>query len=284
MEKWFQEDALYGFYKQTIKKDKEILLYDTKYQKLEIFDNSFFGKVLTLDDIVQTTEKDEFFYHEMFVHVPLFSHPNPKQVLIVGGGDGGILRETLTHKTVDRSLMIEIDEEVSKQCAEHMPKLSNGAFDNKRADVRFIDGVKFVEETQDKFDVIIVDSTDPVGAATPLFGEKFYHNCKKILNKDGIICTQSGVPFYQAEEMQSVYKNLSNVFKYVTFFVVPVPTYIGGFMTLSFASDSINPNELSFEEIQQKFEQSGLNHFKYYNVDIHKSAFSLPQYIKNKLL
>jgi len=291
MSTWFSESLYPNFYKQSIKKDKELISKQTKFQKLEIFYNSFFGKVLTLDDIVQTTEEDEFFYHEMFVHVPLFTYAaskkqKPEKVLIIGGGDGGILREVLKHRSVSQAVMIELDEEVTRACEEHMPNLNKGAFKDKRADVKFIDGIEYVKnavQSGQKFDIILVDSTDPIGAAEPLFTEEFYSNCNAILNEGGILSTQSGVPFFQKSEMQNVKQKLNNIFKVATFFVVPVPTYVGSFMVLSYAS-SVNPLDFSINDYQSVFAEAKIENLKYYNPEIHFSSFLLPNYIKQSII
>lgn len=291
MKEWFSEGLYQDFYKQSIKKDKELVALQTEFQQLEIFENSFFGKVLTLDGIVQTTEKDEYFYHEMFVHVPLITYAaakkqKPQKVLIIGGGDGGILREVLKHQSVRQAVMIELDEAVTKACEEHMPSLNNGAFKDPRAEVKFIDGIEYVKNAAkngQKFDIILVDSTDPIGAAEPLFTTEFYKNCNAILNDGGILSTQSGVPFFQNSEMQSVRSKLGDIFKVATFFVVPVPTYIGSFMVLSYAS-SVNPLEFSLKDYQSAFIETSIKNLKYYNPEVHFASFLLPNYIKQSII
>lgn len=291
MIKWFFEELYPNFYKQSIKKDKELVNISTEFQKLEIFENSFFGKVLVLDGVVQTTERDEYFYHEMFVHVPLVSYSvvakkNPERVLIIGGGDGGILREVLKYSSIKQAIMIELDEAVTRECEKHMPALNNLAFKDKRADVRFIDGIDYIKraaEDGEKFDAILVDSTDPIGAAEPLFTKEFYSNCNACLNKNGILATQSGVPFFQKNEMEKVNNTLSSIFNVATFFVVPVPTYVGSFMVLSFAS-SFNPLELSIQDYKKQWELFNIDNLKYYNPEIHFGSFLLPNYIKNSII
>lgn len=288
---WFSEELYPNFYKQSIKKDKELVSINTKFQKLEIFENSFFGKVLTLDGIVQTTEKDEYFYHEMFVHVPFVSYSlaakkDPERVLIIGGGDGGILREVLKYPSIKQAIMIELDEEVTKECEKHMPSLNNSAFKDKRADVKFIDGIEYIKRAAkdgEKFDAILVDSTDPIGAAEPLFTEEFYKNCNICLNKSGILATQSGVPFFQKSEMEKVNKTLNGVFDIATFFVVPVPTYVGSFMVLSFAS-SFNPLDFSLQDYKNQWNNFHIDNLKYYNPEIHFASFLLPNYIKKSII
>ena len=282
--KWFNEVLYnnndYG-YSQSVLIKEPIVSVNSEFQSIEIFENPFFGKVLTLDGVMQTTERDEFFYHEMFVHVPLFFHQNPKKVLIIGGGDGGILREVLKHSVVESVVMVEIDGMVVSLCKEHMPSLSAGAFSNKRAEVIIGDGIDYVKNTNQTFDVIIVDSTDPINCGEVLFTKDFYQNAKNILNDGGIIATQSGVPFFQTEELKNIKDKLGSLVQNFTFYVVPVPTYVGGFMCLSLATDvalELNNKEL----IAKRVSKDNLS-FKYYNADIHIASFALPEYIKKIL-
>jgi spermidine synthase len=285
---WFEE-TLYEVledtvgYKQAILNTKTLYAKKSDFQEIEIFENPKLGKVLTLDGVVQTTEADEFFYHEMFVHLPFFAHGNVKRVLIIGGGDGGILREVLKHKTVEKATMVEIDGDVVSACKQYLPRLNSGAFENPKAEVLIADGIDYVKNTKEKFDVIIVDSTDPMNVGEVLFTDEFYANAKKCLNTGGVISTQSGVPFFQAEELQNVKNRLSKVCANIHFYLVPVPTYIGGFMALSFATDADNLDTKSCQEIEQLYISSGIQGLKYYNSQIHVAAFALPNYIKNTI-
>lgn len=286
MKKFWYDEKLYESleeeigYKQSFISNRLIVSKKSDFQDIEIFENSKFGKILTLDGVIQTTEADEFFYHEMFTHTPILAHGAVRSVLIIGGGDGGILREVLKHKSVEKAVMIEIDGDVINLCKEHMPKLNNGAFLDKRADVRVDDGINYVKTTTDKFDLIIVDSTDPMNVGEVLFTDEFYANAKKCLKEGGILSTQSGVPFLQDGELKNIQTRLDKIFKSLTFYVVPVPTYVGSFMCLSFASDNDNLQKADLATIEERLKKSGLENLNYYNPQIHLSSFALPEYIK----
>ena len=279
--KKFINENLYDFYHQSLLIKNTIFSYNSIFQKIDIIENSFFGRVLMLDNIVQTTEADEYFYHEMFVHVPLFAHENPKNVLIIGGGDGGILREAIKHKNIEKVTMVEIDKDVVNACSLHMPKLNDGAFASKKANVIIGDGVEFVKNTNEKFDVILIDSTDPISVGEGLFTREFYQNVKKCLNDNGILVTQSGVPFYQIDELISIKNKLKDIFTISTFFSVAVPTYVGGIMCLSFSTNKDYNLKPNLESLNNRFIHGNIGNLKYYNVDIHLASFALPQYIKN---
>lgn len=284
---WFEENLYEGFYSQKIKKNKVLVSKNTDFQKLEIFENSFFGKVLTLDGVAQTSEKDEYFYHEMFVHLPFnsfyaSSKQLPQNVLIIGGGDGGILREVLRYSSVKKAIMVEIDRAVVEECAKHMPALSDGAFNDSRSDVRIEDGINFVKRARQegqKYDIILIDSTDPNGVADPLFTDEFYQDAAACLTEHGILSTQSGVPFYQREELELVRSKLSKVFDIATFYLVPVPLYVGGFMVLSYGSNQ-DPRKISLPDYQNNFAYTKVEPLKYYNPEVHFGALLLPNYIK----
>lgn len=283
--KWFDEKLYESLeneigYKQSFIQKDLIISHQSEFQKIEIFSNPKFGKVLVLDGIIQTTESDEFFYHEMFTHTPIIAHGNVKSVLIIGGGDGGILREVLKHKSIEKVVMIEIDGDVINLCKTHMPKLNNGAFENPRADVRVDDGINYVKTTSEKFDLIIVDSTDPTDVGEVLFTDEFYANAKRCLNDGGVLTTQSGVPFLQDGELKNIQAKLGKIFEDLTFYTVPVPTYIGSFMCLSFASDNKSLKNLSVDEVTNRFASANIDNLNYYNPKIHVASFALPEYIK----
>ena len=250
-------------------------------QDLVIFENALLGRVLALDGVVQTTQGDEFVYHEMMTHVPLISHAAPEQVLIIGGGDGGILREVVRHKKVKRIVMVEIDGSVVDMSKEYLPMLSNGAFDDPRFELVIADGAKFVKETEDRFDVIICDSTDPIGPGEVLFTQEFYGDCKNILNAKGIFVNQNGVPFMQSFEVRDTYQRRKPFFQDTTFYVAPVPTYVGGFMAFGWASDEQSYRDLSLEEISLRLQEVE-GEMKYYNAEIHRACFALPNYVKKQ--
>jgi spermidine synthase len=272
------EETLYPFWEQRLSIDTKIVEEKTDQQHLLIFENSNFGRVLVLDGVVQTTEADEFVYHEMLAHVPLLAHENPKRVLIIGGGDGGMLREVLRHTTVEKVTLVEIDGSVVERSKKYLPSLSKRAFEDPRLELLIEDGVVYVENTNEKYDVVICDSTDPIGPAAVLFTESFYGLCKRVLNEKGIFVNQNGVPFLQKDEFVSTLKSRSKHFKDVGFYVAPVPTYVGGFMAFGWASDCEEYRGLTEEALRQRLTRV-TGSMKYYNPGIHKASFCLPQFM-----
>jgi spermidine synthase len=245
-----------------------------------LVDTFQYGKMLLLDGIVQTTEKDEFIYHEMMAHVPLFSHPNPKKVLIIGGGDGGVLREVIRHEDVEDVTLVEIDAKVIDFCKKHLPTISNGAFDDKRTKIIIADGAEYARKTSNSYDIVIVDSPDPIGPAQVLFSAEFYQDLHRIMNQDGIMVRQTGSIHMQKKEQEQAYGLLKNIFQYNAIYLYSVPTYIGGFFSSIFSSDKINPRSAEIQNIVEK----DLNKFetKYYSTRIHSGAFSLPPFMETK--
>jgi len=278
---WFEETLHtqtndMGF-AQRFRMTKVIHQEKTAFQDLIIFETPAFGKVLALDGVVQTTDGDEFIYHEMIAHVPMLAHGNAKRVLIVGGGDGGVMREVLRHPVV-RAVMVEIDGGVVEACKAHMPNIGAGAFDDPRSELLIADGIKFAAATEESFDVIIVDSTDPVGPGEVLFTDAFYADCKRIMNPGAILITQSGVPYLQGKEVTNGYKRLKPHFADVSFFVIAVPTYAGGFMTLGWASDDPRLRAQCEIDIAERFAALDLR-TRYYTPEVHVAAFALPPFI-----
>ncbi len=278
--KYFKE-TLYDAVCQEFRVDKMYFEQKTEHQHLMIFHNAMLGRVMTLDGIVQTTEADEFMYHEMLTHVPILAHGAVKKLLIIGGGDGGILREVLKHESIDVT-QVEIDKAVIDMAIEYLPKHSDSAYDNPRANIVIDDGMAFVKNCSEKFDVIIVDGTDPIGPGEVLFTEDFYAQCKNCLNEGGVIVTQNGVPFLQIEEVKNTYQRLNQHYTDATFYTVAVPTYYGGLMTLAWATNNAELRNVSLDTLEQRFKSANLNS-RYYNPAIHLAAFALPQYIVNQL-
>lgn len=278
---WFSE-TLHGAIRQQLKIDRVLHQEKTALQDLIIFENPDFGRVMALDGVVQTTEGDEFIYHEMLAHMPIFAQKAAKgvcgDVLIVGGGDGGCLREVLRHDGLSAT-MVEIDRSVIDLCVEYLPNHSAGAFDDPRAEIVIADGASFVAETDRHFDVIIIDSTDPIGPGAVLFTEEFYAGCKRCLNEGGVLITQNGVPFLQGEEVTASHRHFAKLFEDGTFYVAPVPTYNGGFMTLGWASDNAELRRQPAEAVRTLHERSGIE-TRYFNADIFAGAFALPNYIR----
>ncbi|ACV26548.1 polyamine aminopropyltransferase [Kangiella koreensis] len=276
-------ETLYSTYGQSFIVDEVLFESKTEHQHLIIFKNEQFGHVMALDGVIQTTEKDEFIYHEMLTHVPLFAHGNAKRVLIIGGGDGGILREVLRHPEVEQVTMVEIDAAVVDMCKQYFPKHSDGAFDDPRVNLVIADGVDFIvhnanAENGDRFDVIISDSTDPEGPAEVLFTSRFYQGCKNSLNEGGILATQNGVSFMQIDEVKTTYNRFKGIFDDRWFYVTAVPTYIGGNMTLSWGSDDATLRQHSVETIRERFSKANFS-TRYYNPELHVASFALPQYV-----
>ncbi len=270
------QETLYAEWAQEFAVDRMIHSEKSEFWDLAIFENGRFGRVLAIDGVIQLTEKDEFIYHEMITHVPLLAHGNAKSVLIIGGGDGGALREVLRHEYLERVIQVEIDPSVIELSKKYLPSLSLGAYDNPRAKVVIQDAAKYVKETDQTFDVIICDSCDPEGSASVLFTSEFYGDVKKILNPGGIFVNQNGAPFMQKEELKLTQKNREPHFKYVTFYAASIPTYVGGFMALGWASDKKY-------KVSERVLKDRLSKIKgkmgYYTPAIHRASFALPQYM-----
>lgn len=262
----------------------ENILYreKTEHQDLVIFENPVLGRVMALDGVVQTTERDEFIYHEMMTHVPLLAHGQAKKVLIIGGGDGAMLREVNRHKNIEQITMVEIDAGVVEFCRQYLPNHSAGAYDDPRFKLVIADGVNFVNQTTEKFDVIISDCTDPIGPGESLFTSAFYEGCARSLNEGGIFVAQNGVCFLQQDEAVDSHNKLSHYFKDVSFYQAAIPTYYGGIMTFAWATQNPQLRQLDITTLQQRFAEAGLT-CHYYNPAIHVGSFALPQYLLDAL-
>ena len=271
-------EKLYDGYAQQLRIDKLYLEQRTEHQHLLIFENAAFGRVMTLDGIVQTTEKDEFIYHEMLAHLPILAHGNAKRILIIGGGDGGMLREVVKHKTVTHITQVEIDDQVIEMSKQYLPNHSQGAFNDSRWHLVIQDGMAFVRESDQMFDVIIIDSTDPIGPGEILFSSDFYAACKQRLNSGGVIVTQNGVVFIQTDEVVNTAKRLQPLFQDWHFYGAAVPTYVGGIMAFGWASDNVSLRQVELSTLQQRYAAAKLQ-TRYYNPEIHQAAFALPQYV-----
>jgi spermidine synthase len=277
MTEWMRE-TLHDDHAQALRVDA--VLYDsaTDHQRLRVFENARFGRVLTLDDVVQTTEGDNFIYHEMLTHVPIFAHGSVERVLIIGGGDGGMAREVLRHAGVRHVTMVEIDAGVVAFSRKYLPRLSNGAFDDPRLELVINDGAVFMRETDQTFDVIIVDSTDPIGPGEVLFTDHFYGHAKRALNPGGILVTQNGVPFMQPDELIGTMRAFSTLFADRGCYLATVPTYAGGPMAFGWGTDG-DARKVSPEILQARYAEAGFT-ADYYTPEVHLAAFALPGYVK----
>ncbi|MCG8492577.1 MAG: polyamine aminopropyltransferase [Sneathiellales bacterium] len=253
----------------------------TKHQDLVIFENTTFGRVMSLDGAIQTTEHDEYMYHEMFAHVPILAHGNVGKVLIIGGGDGGAARQVLKHRNIDVTL-VDIDRTVIDLSIKFLPNIHGGAFDDPRMSVIVADGCRFAKETSDKWDVIIIDSTDPHGPGEVLYTQEFYADCKNCLTDGGIIVTQNGVPFVQSEELRNSYDRLGALFQDVSFYMATIPSYVGGPLAFGWATDNKKLRNMSEGDLANRFLEAEIE-THYYTPDVHKASFVLPLYVKKIL-
>lgn len=271
MEMWLKEMQIEGA-AMTYKVKETLVRKKTQYQDLAIVDTDVFGRMLVLDGIVQTTIKDEFVYHEMITHIPLFTHPNPKKVLVVGGGDGGAIREILKHPSVEKAVLCEIDGDVIEECKKYLPEISC-ALDDPRCEIFVGDGIQYVKEHKNEFDVIIVDSTDPFSIAEGLFGGNFYKDIYNALTEDGIFVAQTETPFYLPETVKKVFNDARNIFPVTKLFMAAIPTYPGGYWSFTIGSKKYDPTQVDTTKIPEL-------DTKYYTPDIHKACFVLPKYIQ----
>ncbi len=252
---------------------KEVL-YNKKsaFQDIKVVDTKTFGRMLLLDNVIQTTIKDEFVYHEMITMVALNTHPNPENVLVIGGGDGGSIREIVKHPGVKKVTLVEIDECVVEVSKKYLPEISCGLNDSK-AEVLIDDGIKHVQNSGSEYDVIIIDSTDPVGPAEGLFGENFYKSVYKALKSDGIFVAQTESPFFNQDILKKVLKSINNIYENCCLYLANVPTYPGGLWSFTMGSKKYIPENVDLDNIPD------LNS-KYYSKEVHKSCFILPPFVK----
>jgi spermidine synthase len=270
-------ERLHDDHAQALRIDR--LLYDseTAHQRIRVFENPTFGRVMTLDGVVQVTEADNFIYHEMLTHVPIFAHGAARRVLIIGGGDGGMAREVLKHDSVAHVTMVEIDAGVVEFCREYLPGISASAFDDPRLDLVIGDGAAFMAAPGDLYDVIIVDSTDPVGPGEVLFTESFYGHARRRLAPGGILVTQNGVPFLQGAELTGTMRAFQSLFADATCYLATVPTYAGGPMAFGWGTDG-TARGVSAATLAQRVAAAGIA-TDYYTPEIHRAAFALPPYV-----
>jgi len=271
-------ETLYDGWGQEFRIDELLFEEKTEHQHLLIFRNVHFGRVMALDGVVQTTEKDEFIYHEMLAHVPILAHGRASRVLIVGGGDGGMLREVCKHKGIQTVIQVELDRTVVDLCQKHLPGHSQGAFKDPRLQLIFDDGLNFVRTTAEQFDVIIVDSTDPIGPGETLFNKDFYSACKRCLLPGGVLVNQNGVAFLQRDEVIKTAGYLRGLFEDWHFFTAAIPTYVGGSMAFGWATDDPELRRVPPEGIRRRYRDGNLT-TRYYSPEVHLAAFALPPYV-----
>ncbi len=247
------------------------------FQKIEFYETEFFGNFLALDGLAMLSEKDEFVYHEMITHMPLCTIENPERVLVIGGGDGGAIREILKHPSIKEAVLCEIDERVVRLSQKYFPTVAC-SLEEEKVTLAFEDGFKFLEKYENYFDLIITDSSDPVGPGVALFGEPYYALVKKALKEGGIMVSQSESPWYFSDVMKSMTENMGKVFKNVQTYIAMIPLYPSGFWTMTAASDKLSLRNFDRErsaEIAKKC--------KYYNPEIHLGALALPNFVKENI-
>ena len=279
-ERWIPETLFddLGF-RLSFRVDRVLYELQTEHQHLVLFEHPFFGKMLMLDGATQITKKDEFIYQEMMSHVPLFAHGASRDVLIIGGGDCGIAEEVLKHRSVKRLTQVEIDAKVIEFSREHFPEFTGPVFSDNRFESVIDDGAKYVARTDRRFDVIIVDSTDPQGPGKILFGEKFYAGCRRCLNKGGVLVTQNGVPFFQKNELTSTMMKFRRLFADATCYVAAIPVYVGGHMAMGFATDNKRLRRLPAKTIAERYRKAGGFKTRYWSPEVHVAAFAQPRFI-----
>ncbi len=281
---WVNE-TLYPAWGQRFRIRRELARVRSDFQDIMIFESESHGRVMLLDGVVQITEADEFVYQEMIAHVPLLAHGAASRVLIIGAGDGGVLRRVLQHRTVARAVMVEIDGEVIRLSRQFLPGIGGEAWTDARAEVIVGDGIDYVRRAPaGAFDVIIVDSTDPVGVGEVLFTDAFYADAARILTADGLIVNQCGVPFMQGDELRDTSLRRARFFPHVGACLAAVPTYVGGFMTLGFAARRPGLDAVPVDTLRARAEAAGiLGTTEYWTPELHWAAFQLPPCIARLL-
>ncbi len=279
MELWFTERHTPDV-KFSIKVNRQLFSAQSDYQRIDVFDSKEFGRFLTLDGYMMLTEKDEFIYHEMIVHVPMAVHPNVKNVLVIGAGDGGVIRELTRYQTIEKIDMVEIDELVVEVCKKYLP-LTACSLDDERVHITYQDGLKYIRNCENEYDLIIVDSTDPFGPGEGLFTKEFYGNCYKALKDDGIVVNQHESPFYHEDSlaMQRAHKRIVESFGISKVYQAHIPTYPSGHWLFGFSSKKYHPTK---DFNGAKWDMLGIQ-TKYYNTRLHTGAFALPNYVEELL-
>lgn len=278
MARWIEE-TFHPHWRVRMKADKVLHEVETKHQHLAIFENATWGTVLILDGVFQLSTSDEFVYHEMMAHVPLMAMDRPRRVLVVGGGDGGVLREVLKHPSVEKATLCEIDRSVIDLSLKHYPEIAAGAMDDSRADIVIADGLKYVAETTERFDAIIVDSSEPIGPSAVLHTPEFFADCKRALKPRGILVTQNGLPFLAADHLAGTTRIFAGLFARCAPYLCTQPCYFGGPFALNWASDEPAYLDITADKLARRQRQRGIT-TKYWTPAVHGAAFALPGYVQ----
>lgn len=279
MELWYTENHTDNA-RFSIKTDKQLYSAQSDFQRIDFFESVEFGTFFTLDGLMMVNQKDEFVYHDMIAHIPMAVNPNVKKALVIGGGDGGSVRELTRYATIEQIDMVEIDEMVVRACEKYLPQTASKLTD-PRVTLYFEDGIKFIKEKKNYYDLILVDSTDPIGPGEGLFSREFYQDCYDALTEDGVLINQHESPYYDrdAREMKRAHVKIKELFPISRVYQFHMPTYPSGHWLFGFASKKYDPIKDLKEEEWLKFNL----HTKYYNLDLHKGCFALPTYVKEML-
>jgi spermidine synthase len=277
MTRWIEE-TFHKHWRVALKADQVLHEVKTEHQHLVIFENETWGRVLMLDGVCQLTTSDEFIYHEMMAHVPLMALAKPKRVLVVGGGDGGVLREVLKHPSVQKATLCEIDRSVIDLSLQHYPEIAAGSINDPRSDIVIADGLKYVADTKEKFDAVIVDSSEPIGPSAVLHTREFFVDCKRALKDGGIFVTQNGLPFLFPSHLADTTAVLADLYRQAAPFLCTQPCYFGGPFALNCASDDGDPLEISAKKLAKRRDKRGVQ-TRYWTPATHVAAFALPAYV-----
>jgi spermidine synthase len=269
---WFTEKQTENF-GITMKVKRTLHTEKTDFQYLEMVETEEWGNMLLLDGMVMTTQRDEFVYHEMVAHVPLFTHPNPENVLVVGGGDGGVIREVLKHPNVKKATLVDIDGKVIEYSKKYLPEIASG-LEDERVEVKVDDGFMHIAQSENEYDVIMVDSTEPVGPAVNLFTKGFYAGISKALKEDGIFVAQTDNPWFKADLIRKVQKDVKEIFPITRLYLANIPTYPSGLWSFTIGSKKYDPLAVPDEQFLDI-------ETKYYTKEIHKAAFVLPKFVQD---
>lgn len=275
MELWYTEDFHDGW-RLSVRVERALASLRSRYQRIDVLQTRDVGRVLVIDGKVQACELDEFVYHEMMVHLPMLTHPGPRRVLVIGGGDGGCMREILKHSSVEEALLVDIDEEVIRLCSEHLPTLAAGLREDPRLRIVPRDGAEFIRECRD-LDVILVDSSDPAGPSERLFASAFYGDLRQALAPGGVVAVQAGSPFFYRDQVAGVVRDLRELFPVVRPYLIPMPTYPSGTWTLCCASLGPDPHA------EPDLDRSGALRTRYYSAATHAAALALPPFLRDAL-
>lgn len=274
MELWYTEQQTPSV-KFSCKVKETLYQVKTPFQELAVIDTEPFGRMLVLDGMVQTCIGDEFVYHEMIVHVPLFTHPQPRNVLVIGGGDGGAIREIIKHPEVEKAVLVEIDGEVITSAKKYLPEIA-GALTDTKVEVRVEDGIAYLKQCRDQYDVILVDSTEPIGPAIGLFSQEFYESVHRALHPDGILVAQTESPFFNQDILLRAYQGMQAVFAKTATYLANIPTYPSGLWSFTLASKQHDP-------IQDQRKPGPEFTSRYYTPELHGACFTLPQFVQDIL-